>query len=98
MHDWVNSAGQGVMESNPEGFPGIVNKHCQYYYHIHDVMVDRANSKALVINEELYYGNDESVGNQSGASIPSTSSGNDFVEVMPQPKKKKKVFPSDAYI
>lgn len=52
-------------------------------------MVDRESSKALATNEEIYYGNDKYMGNLNGASIPSTSSGNDFVEIMPQPKKKK---------
>ena len=72
-HDWVNCTGQGVLESNPEGFAGEVKKRCRYYYTLYDVMSDRASARALASTDELYDGsvNLDNVSSVSGNSTPS---------------------------
>ena len=55
-NDWINNAGQGVLEKSKETFDTIVNKRCPFYCDWEPVMIDRAGSNPAVTSDDLASG------------------------------------------
>ena len=51
--DWAQQTGQGVLETNPDGFEEAVMKYYRFYYVLLDVMQDRASSKVVLTTNKI---------------------------------------------
>ena len=91
-HDWACETGQGVKETDPEGFKGACLLRCPYYFMLYEIMEDRSANRALATTSDLYdpphYKNDD--GGISVSSFESNGS-EDFVKVTPPENKRKSV-------
>ena len=42
-HDWAVHTGQGIKEDDPDSFHAAVEKRCQYYFDLLDILSDCAS-------------------------------------------------------
>ena len=52
-HDWAQETGQGVLETDPDGFEEAIIKYCCFYYVLLDVMQDRASLKVVLTTDKI---------------------------------------------
>ena len=76
-NDWANETGQGVKETDPQGYDEYLCKLCKYYFVLYDVMVSRSLLRAVASTNDLMFGicdDDEASENSSICTVVSVGS------------------------
>ena len=88
-NDWANETGQGVKETDPEGYDAYLCKLCKYYFVLYDVMVSRSSSRAVASTNDIMLGiSDDGESSENSSVCTVVSDGSDAFQINKPTKRK----------